>query len=74
MVGFAVWSKEGRAQASLVNTYLPTAAPRRGQLPSASRRACQRRFFTEVLLPRTIMQGWEHGHHGGLQLCRGCCP
>jgi hypothetical protein len=36
---------------SLVKTYWPTSAPRRGQLPSASRHAYQRRFFTEVLLP-----------------------
>jgi exonuclease III len=41
----------GGHRLSLVNTYWPTAAPRRGQLPSASRHACQRRFFTEVLLP-----------------------
>jgi exonuclease III len=41
----------GGHRLSLVNTYWPTAAPRRGQLPSASRHAGQRRFFTEVLLP-----------------------
>jgi hypothetical protein len=36
---------------SLVNIYWPTSAPHRGQLPSVSCHACQRRFFTEVLLP-----------------------
>jgi hypothetical protein len=41
----------GGHRLSLVNTYWPTSAPCRGQLPSASRHACQRRFFTEVLLP-----------------------
>jgi exonuclease III len=42
-----------------VNTYWPTSAPRRGQLTPASRHACQRRFFTEVLLP--VVQPYTAG-------------
>jgi hypothetical protein len=58
----------GGHRLSLVNAYWLTSAPRREQLPSASRHTCQRRLFTEVLLP--VAQPWESSVTAGIAVAR----